>query len=171
MEQLVLLFLYIVYRIKRKKAHPPYITHPPIFFVSFFDHHFIAGGTLNTTLPTGNAWKQYQTPELSHTVWWIPFTGNGNPFGLQHGGNSCTPSQWAERVCGPNPTDTCCCRASSDDHVVFLRDHPAYRYRCSCYRYPVSYLGLAHALNTAPPRYHTPQLRGHRAWWLSPGIH
>ena len=35
------------------------------------------------------------------------------------GGNCCAPSQWAERVCGPDLIGTCCCRASSDDHIIF----------------------------------------------------
>ena len=29
------------------------------------------------------------------------------------------PTQWAERACGPDPTGTCCCRASSEDHFFF----------------------------------------------------
>ena len=48
----------------------------------------------------------------------------------QHGGNCCTPSQWADRFCGPDPTGACCCRASSEDHVLFAGSPrlTAYRY-------------------------------------------
>ena len=36
-------------------THPYMSTPGNIYFVSFFDHHFITGGALNTIPPTGNA--------------------------------------------------------------------------------------------------------------------
>ena len=49
-------------------THPYMNTPVDILFVSFFDHHFITLGTLNTTSPTGNALKKYQTPKLSRRL-------------------------------------------------------------------------------------------------------
>lgn len=36
--------------------------------------------------------------------------------------------QWTDRVCGSDPTGTCCCRASSEDHAVFCSGNNG---RCS----------------------------------------
>ena len=62
------------YRITRKKAHTPQITPPPymntpgdIWFVSFFDHHFITGCMLNTT-PPRESLNMVQNSKISHRL-------------------------------------------------------------------------------------------------------
>lgn len=39
-----------------------------IYFVSFFDRHFITGGTLNTTPPLEERLEKYETPTFTHTL-------------------------------------------------------------------------------------------------------
>ena len=85
---------------------------------------------MNTTPPSDVRLKTHQTPK--YHIRWTPFThARTHRYGYRyhHGGNCCGLSLWADRACGPDPTGTCCCRASSEDHVVFFRVLPAYRYR------------------------------------------
>ena len=98
-----------------------------IFFVSFFDRHFIIGGTLNSTTPAEVRLKlesnsKIITPSGGYRS---PTTRTGMDTSMEA---TSAPHHSGERVCSPEPTVNCCCHPSSDDHVAFLRDQPTYRY-------------------------------------------
>ena len=129
-----------IYRIIRMTAPPPIDNTPAykstpggIFIVLFLHHHFITGGALNTTPPSEVICLKtaFNSKAITPGARCTPFIHDTDRYGYHyhHGNNSCAPSQqWADRACGPDPTATCCCRASSEHHVIFFQVHPAYRH-------------------------------------------
>ena len=105
--------------------------HPPVGGLkkkkTFFDSHSITGGRLHTAPHTEVCLKTALNSKLITPLGgYYSTTHNTHRYGHQLGGNVVAPSNRADRVCGPDPTGTCCSHAPSNNHAVFFRDKPVH---------------------------------------------
>ena len=104
---------------------PPYKSTPGGIYIFFFDRHLISGGKLDTTPPSDVRLKTYQTPK--YNTRWTPFTHNTHApvsIPLPAWRQLLRPIAGGRSSLRPGHTGTCCCRASSEDHVVFSGSSP-----------------------------------------------